>query len=59
MQNLVRFWMWIVMMQQYQNFDIIHMGEILEHIFDYHFVLNEENKVLKNGGFLIISVPNI
>lgn len=40
------------------SFDIVHMGAILEHLFDYHHVLNEANRVLKDNGVLIISVPN-
>ena len=40
-------------------FDVVNMGAILEHIFDYHFVLNEANRVLKHKGLLIISVPNL
>ena len=39
--------------------DAIHMGFILEHIFDYHHVFDEAYRVLKLGGILIISVPNI
>jgi len=41
------------------DFDIVHMGAFLEHIFDYNFILEEANRVLKKGGLLIISVPCI
>ncbi len=39
-------------------FDMVHMGAVLEHLFDYHHLLNEANRVLKDDGTLIISVPN-
>ena len=39
--------------------DVIHMGFILEHVFDYHHVFDEAYRVLKLGGTVIISVPNI
>ena len=39
-------------------FDIIHMGYLLEHVFDYDFILNEAYRVLKRDGVLVISVPN-
>lgn len=40
------------------HFDIVVMNAILEHIFDYHHMLNEANRVLKVNGQLIITVPN-
>lgn len=40
------------------RFDVIVMSAILEHIFDYHHLLNEANRVLKVRGQLIIAVPN-
>lgn len=40
------------------SFDVVHMGYILEHVLDYDFLLKEAHRVLKDGGVLIISVPN-
>ena len=40
------------------SFDYIHMGAVIEHVFDYHHLFNETNRVLKKGGRLIIGVPN-
>lgn len=40
------------------NFDVIVMSAILEHIFDYHHLLNEANRVLKVHGQLVIAIPN-
>jgi predicted SAM-dependent methyltransferase len=34
------------------------MSKQLEHLFDPVFVLREANRVLKDEGMLIISVPN-
>lgn len=39
--------------------DVVHMGFILEHVFDYHHVFDEAYRVLKLDGIIIISVPNI
>lgn len=47
-------------MQYADNFfDIVVAGEIIEHIFDTDFFLEEIRRVLKPGGHLIISTPNI
>lgn len=40
-------------------FDIVITGEIIEHIFDTDFFLEEIFRVLKPGGKLLISTPNI
>jgi len=40
-------------------FDIVIAGEIIEHIFDTDFFLEEISRVLKPGGRLLISTPNI
>ena len=40
-------------------FDIIITGEIIEHIYDTDFFLEEIQRLLKPGGKLIISTPNI
>lgn len=40
-------------------FDLVMAGEIIEHIFDTDFFLEEIHRVLKPGGKLLISTPNI
>lgn len=40
-------------------FDLVVAGEIIEHIYDTDFFLEEIRRVLKPGGHLIISTPNI
>jgi len=40
-------------------FDIIVAGEIIEHIFDTDFFLEEVRRVLKPQGKLLISTPNL
>ena len=41
-----------------RSFDVVLALDILEHLFDPVFVLREANRVLKDEGMLIISVPN-
>lgn len=40
-------------------FDIIVAGEIIEHIFDTDFFLDEVYRILRSNGKLLISTPNI
>lgn len=40
------------------NFDLVRMNQTLEHLHDPLKVLQEIKRILKNGGKLIISVPN-
>jgi len=40
-------------------FDVVITGETIEHIVNTDFFLSEINRVLKDSGILIISVPNI
>lgn len=42
-----------------QTFDVVFASEILEHIIDTDGFLQNCNKVLKKGGSLIITTPNI
>ncbi len=42
-----------------ESFDAVFCGDVLEHIYDTENLLMKINALLKNGGYLIISVPNI
>ena len=42
-----------------ESFDGAHAGAILEHVIDWHAPLNHINRVLRPGGFLVVSVPNL
>lgn len=42
-----------------ETFDIVYAGQILEHIYDTDGFLKECERVLKKGGLLILSTPNI
>lgn len=42
-----------------KRYDIVFAGEILEHIFETYAFLKSVNKVLKPGGSLILSTPNL
>lgn len=39
--------------------DAVHAGAILEHVVDWHTPLNQANRVLRPGGLLVVSVPNL
>ena len=41
------------------SFEYIVAGEIVEHLYDTNHIFMEIDRVLKNGGFLVLSVPNI
>ena len=41
------------------HFDIILASEILEHVFDTDFFIQECFRVLKDDGILIVSTPNV
>lgn len=41
------------------TFDAVFCGDILEHIYDSEKLIESVNRVLKPGGYAIISVPNI
>ena len=40
-----------------RSFDAIFCGEVIDHIRDVHWVLSEFNRVLRDGGLLIITTP--
>lgn len=41
-----------------KDFDVVHLGYLLEHAFDYDFIFEEAYRCLRDEGILIISVPN-
>ncbi len=41
------------------SFDIVFFGDIIEHLFDPESALLEMSRILKPGGKLIISCPNV
>ncbi len=41
------------------SFDIINASEIIEHLYNPDLMLSESNRVLKKGGYLILSTPNL
>lgn len=40
-------------------FDLVTCTEVIEHLENYRFILREVNRVLKPGGILVITTPNI
>jgi ubiquinone/menaquinone biosynthesis C-methylase UbiE len=40
-------------------FDLVYAAEVLEHIYDTEFFLQEAKRILKKKGTLIVTVPNI
>jgi 2-polyprenyl-3-methyl-5-hydroxy-6-metoxy-1,4-benzoquinol methylase len=40
-------------------FDVIHAAEIIEHLYNPDNFLQELNRVLKKGGYLVMSTPNL
>ena len=41
------------------GFDGVHAGAVVEHVFDWHAPLNHANTVLRDGGMLVVTVPNL
>jgi SAM-dependent methyltransferase len=41
------------------SMDAVHAGAVLEHVIDWHTPLNHANRVLREGGLLVVSVPNL
>jgi methionine biosynthesis protein MetW len=44
---------------QDEYFDIIYMGDVIEHLTNPDFAINEVHRVLKSNGFLVLSTPNL
>ncbi|MFH0978060.1 MAG: class I SAM-dependent methyltransferase [Candidatus Woesearchaeota archaeon] len=41
------------------SFDLVVACEVVEHLFDTDFFLSEVRRVLRPGGFLVLSTPNL
>jgi 2-polyprenyl-3-methyl-5-hydroxy-6-metoxy-1,4-benzoquinol methylase len=41
------------------EFDIVYAGEIIEHLYNPDLFLSEANRIIKKGGYLVISTPNL
>lgn len=42
-----------------KSFDVIVANDVLEHMVDPYSVLKEANRILKNGGIVVSSIPNM
>lgn len=42
-----------------RTFDIVYAGDVIEHMVDTDWFLSECNRVLRQNGILILSIPNI
>jgi len=42
-----------------QTFDIVYAGEIIEHLIDTRFFLQEVNRILKPQGVFVLTTPNL
>ncbi len=40
-------------------FDLVHAGEIIEHLYDTDFFLDEVKRVMKPNGIFILTTPNL
>ena len=41
-----------------KKYDVVSMWHVLEHVYNVKDYLRKVNKLLKNGGVLVIGVPN-
>ncbi len=41
------------------SFHGVHAGAVMEHVLDWHAPLNRANAALRDGGMLVVSVPNL
>ncbi len=41
------------------SFDGVHAGAVLEHVHDWHAPLNHANTALRDGGMIVVAVPNL
>jgi methionine biosynthesis protein MetW len=54
-----RDWTGNLFAEGYENFDVILFGDVLEHTHYPERILEEVKKLLKPGGEIIVSIPNI
>lgn len=40
-------------------FDMIYMGDVVEHLVDPDFMILEVKRTLRDGGYLILTTPNL
>ncbi len=40
-------------------FDVVFCGEVIEHLFNTDFILDETHRVLKPNGLLVLTTPNL
>ena len=41
------------------SFDVVYCNHVLEHLCDDHLALDEISRIIKDKGFLVLTVPNI
>lgn len=41
------------------QFDVVHLGDVIEHVQNPHEFIGDINKLLKPNGFLVITTPNM
>ena len=44
---------------EHEYFDIVYMGDVIEHLVNPDFAINEAARVIKSNGFLVLSTPNL
>ena len=42
-----------------ENFDVVHANQVIEHLHNTDILVKEAYRVLKTGGYLVISTPNL
>jgi len=42
-----------------RSFDVVFAGEVIEHVLDVDFLIDEVNRVLKDKGFVVMTTPNL
>jgi 2-polyprenyl-3-methyl-5-hydroxy-6-metoxy-1,4-benzoquinol methylase len=47
-----------VLINEEKNYDVIHLGNILEHVIDPLMLVTKSSDLLSEGGLLVITVPN-
>ncbi|MDH5754020.1 MAG: class I SAM-dependent methyltransferase [Candidatus Bathyarchaeota archaeon] len=42
-----------------EYFDVVYMGDVIEHLINPDLAVNEATRVIKSNGFLVLSTPNL